>query len=480
MNYILPEDVEYQEVKRPARRELGDCPRLPEQVYEKRYEKLYEKMDEDGLDVAVVYGDREHYSNFRYLAAFDPRFEEGVLVAHRNGKNYVLLGNECLNLYRECKVAAEPVLCQILSLPNQPMDEFQSMEESFRRAGIREGMKTGVVGWKLFTGRAEGNIFDVPSYMVDALKEVAGDENVRNATGMFIDPERGIRTVNDVHTIAVLEHGAAEASGCLIDMLEALEPGKSEVELGAYLNPKGKVMSCHPLLAVGANRERGLVSVTDYRVQRGDAFCASMGLEGGLSCRAGYVAEGIEDLKKGAGDYLEKLAKPYFAAVATWYENIGIGMTGGEIYQAVQSIIPKEKYGWVLNPGHLIGSEEWLSSPFYPGSGIGLKSGMLIQMDIIPGMEGYGGPNCEDGICIADEGLQKELEENYPEVWERMNARKRYMKEELGIALKPEVFPMSDIAGWFNPFALNKDGGLSVKRSSNCFSNLSSQQGLFR
>ena len=106
MKNILAENVQYQKVKRPVCKEPGDCPELPGQVYEKRYERLYERMDEDGLDVAVIYGDREHYSNFRYLAAFDPRFEEGVLVVHRNGKNYVLLGNECLNLYRECKVAA--------------------------------------------------------------------------------------------------------------------------------------------------------------------------------------------------------------------------------------------------------------------------------------------------------------------------------------------------------------------------------------
>lgn len=72
--------------------------------------------------------------------------------------------------------------------------------------------------------------------------------------------------------------------------------------------------------------------------------------------------------------------------------------------------------------------------------------------------------NCEDGICIADEGLQKELEENYPEVWERMKARKRYMKEEIGILLKPEVFPMSDIAGWFNPFALEREKAFVIVR----------------
>ena len=87
---------------------------------------------------------------------------------------------------------------------------------------------------------------------------------------------------------------------------------------------------------------------------------------------------------------------------------------------------------------------------------------MLVQMDIIPGMDGYSGPNCEDGICIADEELQRGLESEYPDVWRRMQERKAYMKEVLGINLKPEVFPMSDLAGWFNPFLLNRKNAFVV------------------
>lgn len=457
MNHRSPDMIHYKAVEKLHWGTLGACPELPDTVYEKRLEKLYSKMDEEGLDTVVLYADREHYSNFRYLAAFEPRFEEGILVIHRNGKNYVLLGNECFCLYQECKFAVTPVLCQILSLPNQTMNQFSSMEALFERAEIKVGMKVGVVGWKLFTAKTDAkNIFDVPSYIVEALKHVAGNNNIENATDLFIAPDDGIRVVNDVHTIAQMEHGATQASRRVAEMLEALEPGKTEEELGAYLNPRGKVMSCHPYLVAGKNRFRGLISVTDYVVKKGDALCTSMGLEGGLTNRAGYVAEEITDLKETEQDYMEKLAKPYFAAVVTWYEMIGIGITGGAMYEAVQNIIPKETYGWVLNPGHLIATEEWLSSPIYPGSDIEFRSGMLVQMDISPSMEGYGGPNCEDGICIADKELQKELAQNYPDVWRRMNERKTYMKDVIGIHLKPEIFPMSDLAGWYNPLFLNR------------------------
>lgn len=463
MYCIQIENIQYKEVLQPKRFPLGTCPELPEFVYAERMKKLYRRMDEEKMDAVVVYADREHYSNFRYLAAFEPRFEEGLFVVHRDGRNYVLLGNECLGLFRECKVPVSPVLCQILSLPNQPMDQFTSMEDIFKDIGIKQGMRIGVVGWKLFTGNVDSRYtFDVPGYIIKALTDIAGELDVVNATGIFINPKDGIRIINDFHTIAKMEYGAAQVSGRIAEMLEELKPGKTEMELGAYLNPMGRVMSCHPYLAAGKNRFRGLISVTDYVVKKGDAICVSMGLEGGLTCRAGYVAEDESDLDEGLRDYIEKLAKPYFAAVATWYEMIGIGVTGGEIFNAIQSIIPREIYGWVLNPGHLIGTEEWLSSPVYPESDAIFESGMLVQMDIIPGMDGYSGPNCEDGICIADKELQEKLESEYPDVWRRMQERKAYMKNVLGINLKPEVFPMSDLAGWFSPFLLNRKNAFVV------------------
>ena len=138
MHYILPENVQYKEVEAPKRFPLGKYPELPESVYAGRMKKLYSRMDKENLDAVVIYADREHYSNFRYMAAFEPRFEEGILVIHRNGNNFVLLGNECYGLYHECKVPVSPLLCQILSLPNQPMDRFTSMKEMFEKAGLEK------------------------------------------------------------------------------------------------------------------------------------------------------------------------------------------------------------------------------------------------------------------------------------------------------------------------------------------------------
>ncbi len=188
----------------------------------------------------------------------------------------------------------------------------------------------------------------------------------------------------------------------------------------------------------------------------GDPFSLTMGLRGGLTSRAGYVAARREDLPEKAADYMEKLAIPYFAAAVNWYETICIGMTGGALYETIEHVIPRAEYGWSLNPGHLTSSEEWLASPVFKDSGIPLKSGMMLQMDILPKRVGYGGANAEDGIVLADRTLQQELAREYPRVWQRMCERKRYMKEELGITLKDEVFPLSDAAGYYRPWLFKK------------------------
>lgn len=87
---------------------------------------------------------------------------------------------------------------------------------------------------------------------------------------------------------------------------------------------------------------------------------------------------------------------------------------------------------------------------------------MILQMDIIPQVGRYNGPNTEDGICIADALLRRELEEKYPDVYARMQARRDYMINVIGVQLPEEVLPMSNLAGAFRPYMMNLDMGMKV------------------
>lgn len=429
------------------------CPSVPDSCYAARLEQLRAKMAEKELDFIVIYGDREHYSNFKYFVGFEPRFEEGLLIIPRKGKSHLWLGNECFPMHPWAKLDAEPHLYPAFSLPNQPMAGHVSPSQLYAASGIWAGARVGVVGWKLFRpehGPDYQTMLELSDYLAQPLKELAGQ--VINAAELLIAPNGGIRTINSADEIALLEYGACWASECVRSVLERMEEGQTEQEAANLMAARGLQYTCHPLVRSGVNSDRGLISPTCVPIHNGVPICISTGLEGGLTCRGGYYADGAGVLPEDQRDYVEKLAAPYFAVVASWYSSLRIGVTGGEMYDLVNSVFPQQRYGWGLNPGHLTAYEEWLSALNYPGSDIPYRSGMIVQMDIIPGLAPYSASNAEDGIAIADEALRAELSEKYPAVFDRMQRRRKVMEKVIGIPLAPELLPMSNMCGIYAPF----------------------------
>jgi hypothetical protein len=138
-----------------------------------------------------------------------------------------------------------------------------------------------------------------------------------------------------------------------------------------------------------------------------------------------------------------------------WYEHIGIGVPGGELHDIIHRHLGDPFFGVSLNPGHLVHLDEWMSSPIYPNSAEQLRSGMALQVDVIPATNSpYHTTNIEDEIALADEPLRRDFEAKYPEAWRRIQQRRAFMQEVLGIRLKPEVLPFSNLPAYLPPFWL--------------------------
>jgi hypothetical protein len=60
----------------------------------------------------------------------------------------------------------------------------------------------------------------------------------------------------------------------------------------------------------------------------------------------------------------------------------------------------------------------------------------------------------EDTIALADEPLRAAFSRQYPEAWDRIQARRAFMREALGISLQPEVLPFSNLPAYLAPFWL--------------------------
>jgi hypothetical protein len=66
----------------------------------------------------------------------------------------------------------------------------------------------------------------------------------------------------------------------------------------------------------------------------------------------------------------------------------------------------------------------------------------------------YHSANIEDGIALLDERGRAELREKFPDVAGRVDARRAFMADVLGIRLKPEVLPLSNLAAALPPYLL--------------------------
>lgn len=440
---------------------------LSDATLRERKAKIEAGMRQHGFDTLVIYADKEHGGNFEYLTGFIPRFEEALLVLHRNDDAVLVLGNENLKLAAHARLDNRVVHAPWFSLPNQPMGNQHALPDVLKSAGITSGKRLGLVGWKLFTGREEDvcGMFDIPSFIVEAIRQAAGPHAVlRNATGIFISPEQGARTVNNANELAHYEYGANLASTAILTALNAIAPGKTEKEIGSLLASQGQPNNVVMIAATGERFASANLYPGDKRIQRGDKFSLTTSFKGGLSSRAAYVVADESELSPEVADYLDVVARPYYRAVVNWLTHLRPGITGGEMYALIEQVLPKAEHRWHLNPGHLVADEEWLCSPISSGSPAPLRSGMLLQIDIIPSRAGYAGASIEDTVALADDALRHELAQAYPQLWQRVQIRRQYIREQLGIDLPEAVLPFSNTVGYLRPWLLDPTRALTCAR----------------
>ncbi|HKC89977.1 MAG TPA: hypothetical protein VKE23_01485, partial [Candidatus Limnocylindria bacterium] len=217
----------------------------------------------------------------------------------------------------------------------------------------------------------------------------------------------------------------------------------------------------HLMLTAGPRARLGLLSPSDRTIERGDPFTTAFGIWGALNCRAGFVVADARELP--VIDYVERLVAPYFDAVAEWYGALRVGVAGDALYDIIHRHLGDPFFGVSLNPGHQLHLDEWVNSPIGPGSNVELRSGMTLQVDIIPatGTE-YFTTNIEDGIALADEPLRRAFAATYPGAWQRVQRRRDFMANVLGIELHPDVLPFSNIPAWLPPFLLEPGRAMTL------------------
>ena len=428
-------------------------PEIPDHLYVERLGRFRDRLDARGYHGAVVYADREHSANLSYLTGFDPRFEEAILIIGEENEPLLLTGNECVGMATAAPLAMRVELHQDLSLPSQPRDRSRSLDEVLSGEGVGTGDRVAIIGWKESADRSK---IEVPAWIVDAVRAATGATgSVENAGDLLTGASDGLRVINEVEQLAAFEAAACHTSNGVRNLLFGIEPGMRESDAVRLLGWNGAPLSCHLMLTGGDRATLGLLSPGDRRIERGDRFTTAYGIWGALNCRAGFIVEDASELPPGIGDYVDRLVAPYFDAISEWYEALFIGQTGGVLYEIIERHLGDPFFGIFLNPGHQLHLDEWVNSPVASGSTAALRSGMALQVDVIPATgTAYFTTNIEDGIALADTALREQFSRRYPDAWRRILERRQFMRDALGITLHPDVLPFSNIPAYLPPFLL--------------------------
>lgn len=443
-------------------------PELPVAVYAFRQEAACERMARENLDMLVVYADREHAANIAYLTGFEPRFEEALFCLGRDGRRLLVVGNECMGYLPDATTTGPVALFQDFSLMGQPRGESKPLAGILGAFGVPAGALIGCVGWKHYSPHLVANhetATDMPAYIADALCALAGRKGrLVNRVALLTDPQTGLRATNEAAQIARFEYAATRTSESILAGLRSLRPGIREYEVEACFRNDGLPLSCHSMTGFGSKAAQGLASPSARQAKMGDAFTMAQGLCGSLTARAGVIAAGPAELDAPLRDFYPAFVTNYFDAVTAWYEALQIGVTGGAVFRAVDARLDRHVLHLALNPGHTIHLDEWVDSPFYKDSAQVLGSGLALQMDMIPVTEGpFCCSNVEDGVVLADEALCAELANRFPAAWGRIEARRAFMQDVLGIRLDASVLPMGNMPGYLNPFALAPDKAMVAR-----------------
>ncbi|MEP7108234.1 MAG: hypothetical protein ABI760_09625 [Ferruginibacter sp.] len=436
---------------------FGQCEELieiPAAEFEMRILATLEQMKQQELDFLLVFADREHVSNLAYLTRLDPRFEEALMLLHKSGTRKILLGNECMGYTGICPIPMEYELFQEFSLLGQDRSQSRPLTEIFQSFGIGQGSIVGCSYYKYFPDEFE---LDIPSYLANVLFKLVGTRGkVCNASAIFMDASTGLRQHNCLEELVRFEWASTRTSGSIKNLLSKLIPGAREYELARNYISDGLPYSCHPMVSSGKKASLGLSSPSGNKVALKDPFTAAFGVWGALTCRAGMVAAEPAQLDKEVAEFFEKFWRGYFNTVVTWYETIGIGISAGEVTAKVEAARDDMLFDFAVNTGHTLHIDEWVNSPFVKDSSLKLFSGMAIQMDIIPVSKGeVVCANMEDGIVLADENLRADWASQFPSSWQRIQQRRDFMINRLGIKIKPEVLPLSNIPAYYSPYLLN-------------------------
>ena len=210
--------------------------------------------------------------------------------------------------------------------------------------------------------------------------------------------------------LKAMQQAAIIAQNALLNTLETVKPGRSELEIAAELmvqlfrEGSEAELPFAPIVSTGSNTANPHASPTDRVLQEGDMLLIDWGASfaGTFSdiTRSFFCGDPNNEMK-----WIASLVEKANAAARLGGR---AGMPAGEVDRLARDVITEAGYGdyFTHRTGHGLGMEAHEPPYIYQGNPLILESGMVFTIEPGVYLPGKYGVRIEDDVVVEDEGLR--------------------------------------------------------------------------
>lgn len=210
--------------------------------------------------------------------------------------------------------------------------------------------------------------------------------------------------------LKAMQQAAIIAQNALLNTLETVKPGRSELEIAAELmvqlfrEGSEAELPFAPIVSTGPNTANPHASPTDRVLQEGDMLLIDWG-----ASFAGTFSDITRSFFCGdPNNEMKRIASLVEMANAAARLGGRAGMPAGEVDRLARDVITEAGYGdyFTHRTGHGLGMEAHEPPYIYQGNPLILESGMVFTIEPGVYLPGKYGVRIEDDVVVEDEGLR--------------------------------------------------------------------------
>ena len=375
---------------------------LPPEEFHSRVKKLREIMDEEKVDIFLIYGDEYRRENLRYVSNYWPIFERGMLAVAIESDPVLLVAPECQHYAREMSVWKDIRMIHEMEMAYVPEHVGFSSDTVF--STLNQIFLDMLKGRKPRRIRVCGvDAMSVLTY--DAIKSASPEAEIINSDQILYK----MRLIKSQAEIEMLKRAWEICDIGYKAILDADLIGLTEIQAAAIGEKAARDAGTeHIVFSIFASGERTNSVIgrpNEKIIFDGEMIMSSLAIQ-----YHGYIASNAWPFVAGKKYSMEqrKLIEHLIKAESIAVKNIKNGAVAGEIVGKIKEYFKAnglEKYD-LYPPIHGNGLAE-AESP-YPDehSTYAFETGMGVNMDVsLFGIPGVGSNRIEEGFIVSDDGV---------------------------------------------------------------------------